>query len=64
MRNVFSATNSWDFCLFLLGVFHTPLFTYVQGFVATCDTEIFTITCWIGTYIVILVIKNNNKDKH
>jgi len=63
MKNAYVVVNSWDFYLFLLAVFHKPLFTLVKGIIASCDTEIFVIVCWISTYIVISAIKHNSKDK-
>ncbi len=62
-RAVMAAANSWDFCLFLLSMFYMQFFAKVQSFIASCDTRVFAIVCCILTYIVITVIKMNNKKK-
>jgi hypothetical protein len=57
MKDMYATINSWDFCLFLVGVFHAPVFTFVKTLIETCDTEVFNKLCWIGVFIVISTIK-------
>jgi hypothetical protein len=64
MKEVSVAIHSWDFCLFLLGVFHYEIFSTLKNIISSCDTDVFVIICWISLYIVISAIKRKNKFEH